>query len=140
MWYNSGMSEKIDSPFGEAIIEIEKVLDLSSVTIFNVACDILHRTSPLFLNDETQIIVSPVVIVYNEDDEEIGSASLNIVGESVVANIYLDPATPERLTIETKSGDIYPHVQSLRNALNCVWIKGIILSSSAPSDPTIQPL
>ncbi len=128
-----------DTPFDNINTEIEKVLDLDSAHTFNITADVLHRTSDLFLDDNTQIIVSRQVSIWNDDNDLIGSAHLTIEGEAVVADIFLDPATPERFNIETKSVEIYPHVVA-STIDNIVWIRALVLSSLRNIDRTIPSL
>jgi hypothetical protein len=134
------MPDNSDSPFGEIHADIERVIDINSAKVFNIKADILHRDSILFKNEKTVIEVSSPVPVHNDENEVIGSASLCIEKDSVVADIYLDPATPERLSLETGSQKLWPHVGYRYTGDNSVRITSVLLMPHAPLDTSVMPL
>src|SRR6266436_10098093 len=95
------MINKIDIPFGDLKIDIERVIDVDSGKIFQIKADVLHRTSSLFLNKQTVIEYESQVPVHNDSNGIIGFAALSQEKDAIVAEIYLDSATPERLSLET---------------------------------------
>ncbi len=105
----------IDKPFGKTTVEIEKVIDSNSTKTFNVKSDLFY------LDDDrgytrvvsfkgTKLKIPNPLPVRNNSQEVIGAGALEVQNNVVVADIFLDYFTPERLTLETDSQKLWPHL------------------------------
>ena len=135
------MINKIDIPFGDLKIDIERVIDVDSGKIFQIKADVLHRTSSLFLNKQTVIEYESQVPVHNDSNGIIGFAALSQEKDAIVAEIYLDSATPERLSLETDGLKFWPHINIHPSFYpDTIRIASLCLLSKPTDDSTIQAI
>lgn len=84
----------------------------------------------------------------NDDGKIIGSAVLSMDHNILVADMFIDYSTPERLNIETGSIPVYPHlefepeleVERGSHKATKVHVVGISLSMFQPQDNRIGPV
>lgn len=86
--------------------------------------------------------------VFNDNGKLIGSVLLEVQGNALVGEFFLDYATPERLNIETRSMPLYPHLDSYCEVAQVghltkatlMTISGVILGMSPTLDQRIEPV
>lgn len=128
---------------------LEKVIDESSAKIFNIKLDVFYLDNENMLSrkhkySKCQVVVNNPVPVKNDCGWIIGSSVVEVEGKIVTADIFIDYSTPERLDMETKNGNIYPHLDGFATDLTddgwCKFVvSGIILGKHPNVDSRVRP-
>lgn len=92
-----------DEPIGtlEGPSAIDRVIDETTAKTFNITAVLAE------LDNAVKVQFENPVPVKNEDGKLIGFATLHRSGHRVLGELFIDYATPERLTIETKAEKLY---------------------------------
>lgn len=121
-----------------------ETLDLESVKLFNIKTDLHyldnvneHRRRLLF-EKAIPIFDNPISVV-DDSNKIIGAAMVEVVGKTVVADIFIDNATPERFDIEEKTRKLWAIAlgwseQYLEKFVTKFYIKNIQISYTPPLD------
>lgn len=120
-----------------------KIIDQESAKIFNVKADVFYLDK---LFEDCLVILENPVPVNNDEGKVIGSAALDVVNKTIIADIFLDYSTPERFDIETGAVKWYPDLggyvtgdPKLKKPIQ-FYIKNIMLSKTHVKDDRIKSL
>jgi hypothetical protein len=112
----------------------EKTLDLSGVKLFRARTILSEHCSPWAV-----LVVNPIPVL-NDENTLLGWASVTTEGYRCFADLALNYATPERLSIETKAQQLFAHPKFLDPLDQYHFdIIAIVLSTGAywPDQPAI---
>lgn len=87
--------------------EIDRVFTDSDARLLRVKADLVSLSPTWYDPANTRIQVESPLPVRSEDGRLLGYASATVEGHRLVADIAIDYATPERLTIQNGSPPLY---------------------------------
>lgn len=135
-----------------------RVITQDEVKLYRTRMTVAYLDGPVYDFGPTSVAfaASPTP-VYNDDNQQIGFASLSVekteAGRRIVAEIAIDYSTPERLLAETQSEKLFPWLFGAMRAAQLpvfdfqgqlpilgLMVHGVQFSRLPPTDTRICPL